>query len=43
MGLEIATWDEKEKQVKEQRYNFGKFFKNTTKDEEQIFVKHFLN
>ena len=37
----IATWDEKEKQVKEHRYNFGKFFKEHDKRRGTDFCKTF--
>ena len=37
----IATWDEKEKQVKEHRYNFGKFFQEHDKRRGTDFCKTF--
>ena len=37
----IATWDEKEKQVKEHRYNFGKFFQEQDKRRGTDFCKTF--
>ena len=37
----MASWDEKEEQVRQQRYNFGKFFQEHDKRRGTNFCKTF--